>query len=127
MVIKVKLAIGIKYDYGSSCMLSFIITPESAFGNKGKLVALLVFSSFGRVTISVLWRMFVFTGIGSQITPSCRIHFSITTPLSSWNDYDVTRQVATEHGRNKYSHLEFFFLCLTVTLLRSFNKLHSLN
>ena len=99
-----------KNDYGTSCILSYGSASELAIRNKEKLVALLVYPSFRRVTTGILRRILVITSSGSQVLPSIRIQYSITAQLSGWNDYDVTRQVATEHGRNKYSLLEIFSL-----------------
>ena len=114
-------------DYGTSCILSYIGASESVIRNKGKLVALLVYPSFRRVTTSILRRILVIKSSGSQVIPSIRIQYSIAAQLKGRNDYDVTRQVATEHGRNKCSLLEIFSLFNSHVENSSNIKLHCVN
>ena len=92
----------------------------SIFRNEEKLVALVEYSSFKRLAISMLQKFSVFIRSGSQVsqfernkavkTDSLCIQFSITVQHSRWNDCDVTGLVATEDVRNKYSLLESFSL-----------------
>ena len=56
-----------KNDYGISCILSFISASVFFFRNEEKLVALLVYSSFMRITTSILPKISVFTSICTQI------------------------------------------------------------
>ena len=89
------------------------------FGNEEKLVVL-VHSSLRRVPTIMIRRISVFISSGSQVsqveckwvvnTDSLRIQYSITAHLKGCDDYDVTRQVATEHVQNKYSLLKSFSL-----------------
>ena len=101
-------------------ILSWIILCDFYFfRNEGKLVALLVYSSFRRVSTSGIQNNSLATSSISWIrqavlkwgvnTESLRIHHS-TAARHSWNSInDVTRLVTTEHVRNKYALPESIF------------------
>ena len=88
-----------------------------SFRKEEQLVALLVYNSFRRIATSMLQRNSIFASSSSQftqvqrkwgvITDSLRNQYSITAQPDNGNDIDVTRLVATEHIRNKFSLLEF--------------------
>ena len=79
--------------------------------NEGKLVALLVYSSFRRAATSGLRNISVAISSNKWIrkavlewgvnTESIRIQHSTAAQHSDWIGFDVTRPVATEHVRNK--------------------------
>ena len=108
----------IKYSWYFMHMSSFVHSVAFVFRNEEKLVVILVYSSFRRVATSMLRRISVFIRSGSEIKKavlkwvvkmdSLRVQNSTTAQHSDRNDCDVTRLVATECVRNKYSLLYFF-------------------
>ena len=89
------------------------------------------------VAIIILQRISIFTSSDRQVneagfkrrlnTDSLRIQYSITAQLNGRNDCDVTRLVATEHVRNKYSLQKSFSLFNSHATIRSLIELYCLN
>ena len=115
------MMVRINYSWYFMHLSSFLQSLVFVIGNEEKRIALLVYSTFGRVAGSMLRRISVFTSSGSQLiqvevklvvnTVSVRNQYSITAQISGRKDCDVTRLVAREPVWNKYPLLESFTLC----------------
>ena len=86
---------------------SLISLRVFAFRNDEKVAALLVYFSSRRVATSMHRRISVLTSSGSQFsqvdrkfevkTVSLRFRYSSMAQVSGWNNFDITRIVATKY------------------------------
>ena len=111
---------------------SFISSLVVVFLTEEEIVALSVYSPLRRVATSMLQTIPAFTAGGSQISQTeCKwavkidwlsIQYSVTAQHSGWNGCDVTKLVASEHLRNKYSLPESLFSLISHAAISSFTN-----